>query len=216
MYLSLASVERCPRCGRTQFRFRSQSSSELPICKVCLDTLKVRRIVRCMQQRGGPHPVKIRVSNAIIMLVLECFPSYLHKHRMTYGMLFLDGGLPYDIRSSPWTVAYDSAYYYSPFFAIDQESVRVRMAPPLWRSGRSYRPGHNNESLTTQCVRNYRPMGIEYRPSSVESLTAHVLSFLSPGATLAAQMRRCACRGAQFLRSVEGWCVQCILRRALD
>ena len=181
-YLPLATRDRCHRCGRAQFNFRRGHISGPPgpqplICNVCLDAMLVRGVVRCMQHWGLER---------FIMLVLKCFPSYLHGHRMTYRKLFLDGGLPYDIpRSSPSTEAYLNAYAYSPFFAIDQEYVRVKRAPQ-WRSGQIFWPG---------C-------------SDVESLTTHVLSFLS-GATVAAQTQRCECRGA--------WtgCAWCILRRAL-
>ena len=192
-YLPLATRDRCHRCGRAQFNFRrghiSGPAGPQPlICNVCLDAMLVRGVVRCMQHWGLER---------FIMLVLKCFPSYLHGHRMTYRKLFLDGGLPYDIPRSldASTEAYLNAYAYSPFFAIDQEYVRVKMAP-RWRSGRSYRPG---------C-------------SDVESLTTHVLSFLS-GATVAAQTQRCKCRGARRRRRKrrrrEAWCARCILRRAL-
>ena len=178
-YLPLATRDRCHRCGRAQFNFRRGHISGPPgpqplICNVCLDAMLVRGVVRCMQHWGLER---------FIMLVLECFPSYLHRHRMTYRKLFLHGG--HIQRSSPWTMV----YAYSPFLAIDHQHVRVKMAP-RWRSGRSYRPG---------C-------------SDVESLTTHVLSFLS-GATVAAQTQRCECRGAQD--SFEAWCARCILRRAL-
>ena len=177
MFLYLAPVDRCHRCGRVVKDYRGLCYAQPVICTVCLDTLLVRRIVWCMQQWGLGHRVTIPAS--IIMLVLEWFPSYLYKHRMTYGRLLLEGG----------------PYTYSPFFAIDLEYTRVRYAAPLRRSGRSYWPGYRH--LTDN-----------------ESLTTHVLSFISPGATVAAQMRRGECRGAQM--SSEAWCAQCILRQCLD
>ena len=80
------------------------------------------------------------------------------------------------------------AWTYSPFHEINQAYNRVVMGPPIEHAGAIYWPGHRRLDCT-------------------ETLTTKVIQFLSPGATVSANLRECTCREPLG----KATCARCIL-----